>query len=104
MEFPASVQEKVTDDKAFYIELSAENADALNGADMLVAYGDDNFLKTLQADPLLGKVPAFQKGAVALIGNSTPLAAAGTPSPLSIAYTIDEYLTKVAEAAGKVNE
>ncbi|MBB3108498.1 iron complex transport system substrate-binding protein [Paenibacillus phyllosphaerae] len=104
MEFPSSLQEKVTDDKAFYIELSSENADALNDADLLVLYGDEAFLKTLQADPLMGKVPAIQKGAVALIGDNTPLAASGTPSPLSIAYTIDEYLGKVAEAAGKANE
>ena len=38
------------------------------------------------------------------IGNDTPLAAAGNPNPLSISYTIDEYLELIGEAINKLNE
>jgi len=87
----------------FFLQVSAENADILNDTDIIVTYGDENLLSALQADPLLGKVPAIAQGAVAVIGDNTPLAAAGTPSPLSIAYTIDDYLALISGAAKKVN-
>jgi len=88
---------------SFYATLSAENADVLNDTDIIVTYGDENLLAALQADPLLGKVPAIARGSVVVIEDNTPLAAAGTPSPLSIAYTIDDYLGLISEAAKKVN-
>jgi iron complex transport system substrate-binding protein len=61
-------------------------------------------LKTLQADSLLGKIPAIERGSVAFIDSDTPLVAAGTPNPLSIAYTIDEYLALIGGAIDKINE
>ncbi|MFC5542832.1 iron-siderophore ABC transporter substrate-binding protein [Ureibacillus suwonensis] len=103
MQYPESLIETFGDQDSFYIEMSAENADALNDLDIIVTYGDDNTLKALQNDPILGKVPAIQKGAVVVIGDNTPLAAAGNPNPLSIAYTIDEYLGLLSEAAKKLN-
>ena len=48
-------------------------------------------LAALQADPILGKIPAVERGSVVIIGDNTPLAAAGTPNPLAIQYSIDEY-------------
>lgn len=102
MEFPESLNSQITDPNSFYIELSAENADALNDAEVLVAYGDENTLKTLQADPILGKVPAIERGSVVIIGDNTPLAAAGNPNPLSILYSIDEYLHLISEAVSKL--
>ncbi len=102
MEFPESLKNQITDPNSFYIELSAENADALNDAEILIAYGDENTLKTLQADPILGKVPAIERGSVVIIGDSTPLAAAGNPNPLSIKYSIDEYLHLISEAVSKL--
>jgi len=101
MEYPKGLKELTEGEDSFYIEMSAENADALNDLDLIVTYGDDNTLKALQNDPILGKVPAIQKGAVVVIGDNTPLAAAGNPNPLSIAYTIDEYLNLLSEAAKK---
>lgn len=102
MEYPESVKSQIADPNSFYIELSAENADALNDVEILISYGDENTLKALQADPILGKVPAIERGSVAIIGDNTPLAAAGNPNPLSIAYSIDEYLTLLSEAASKL--
>ncbi|MEK4387069.1 iron-siderophore ABC transporter substrate-binding protein [Solibacillus sp. FSL W7-1436] len=102
MEYPESIKAQVQDESSFYIELSAENADALNDADILIAYGDDNTLAALQADPILGKVPAIKNGTVLIIPDNTPLAAAGNPNPLSIQYTIDEYVTLISEVAKKI--
>ena len=102
MSYPESIKAQVQDESSFYIELSAENADALNDAEILIAYGDDNTLKALQADPILGKVPAIKNGTVLIIPDNTPLAAAGNPNPLSIQYTIDEYVSLISEVAKKL--
>ncbi|NQX61719.1 iron-siderophore ABC transporter substrate-binding protein [Paenibacillus qinlingensis] len=98
MVYSEGVTKKITDPTAYNLKLSSENADALNDADILVGYGDDALLQAVKADPILGKIPAVQKGAVVLIGNGTPLAASGNPNPLSISYTIDEYLKLIAGA------
>lgn len=102
MVYPESIKAQVQDESSFYIELSSENADALNDAEILIAYGDDNTLKALQADPILGEVPAIKNGTVLIIPDNTPLAAAGNPNPLSIQYTIDEYVTLISEVAKKL--
>jgi iron complex transport system substrate-binding protein len=88
---------------AFYITISAENADLLSVADILVTYGDESTLAALQADPLLGKVPAIADGAVVIVPNATPLAAATSgPTVLSIPYALDEYVGLFAAAADRV--
>lgn len=102
MPYPESLQALTTDEESFYIELSAENADALTDVDIFIAYGDDTTLPALQADPILGQVPAIKAGNVVIIGDNTPLAAAGNPNPLSIEYTIDEYLTLISDVAKNV--
>lgn len=101
-EFPEAIAELSDDNNGFSVELSAENADLLNDIDIVVTYGDENLLKALQADPLLGTVPAIKNGAVAIVEDGTPLAASSTPSALSIPATIDDYLKILGEAADKV--
>ena len=66
------------------------------------AYGNDDLLKALQSDALLGTVPAVKNGAVALIEDGSVLSASCTPSALSIPATIDEYLEILGAAASKV--
>lgn len=102
MEYPQGIKDLVKEDSGFYLELSAENADALNDTELFVVYGDDQTVKALQKDPILGKVPAIKAGNIVVIEDNTPLAAAGTPSPLSIDYTIDDYTSKIAEVAKNV--
>lgn len=103
MTYPDSVTKLITDPNNYSLQLSAENADALYDADILVSYGDDALRQAIESDPLLGKIPAVQRGSVVFIGNGTPLAASGNPNPLSIAYTIDEYLSLIGGAVSKVN-
>ncbi|MDU4698354.1 MAG: iron-siderophore ABC transporter substrate-binding protein [Paenibacillus sp.] len=102
MEYPESVTQQITDSSSYSLKLSAENAGALNDADLIVGYGNDELYQAIKADPLLGKIPAVARGSVAFIDSDTPLVAAGTPNPLSIAYTIDEYLKLIGAAADKV--
>lgn len=102
MEYPESIISQITDPTSFYLEVSAENADILNDVDIFVSYGNDQTLAALQADPIYGKIPAVERGSVVIIEDNTPLAAAGTPSTLSIEYSIDEYLTLLSEAVSKV--
>ncbi len=102
MGFPASVKNLEKSSDSFALELSAENADLLKDVDIIVTYGNDTLLSALQADALLGTIPAVKRGSVAVIQDGTPLAASGTPSALSIPATIDEYLKTLAGAADKV--
>jgi len=83
---------------SFAATLSAEQADRLNDVDIAVTYGDEAFLAQLQADPLLGRLPCIQHGAVALLKGDEPLAASCTPGPLSIPATIDQYLDVLSSA------
>lgn len=102
MKVPDSVTKLAETSTSFALEISAENADLLKDIDIIIAYGDDTLLKAMQADKLVGTIPAVQRGSVVLIQDGTPLAASGTPSALSIPATIDEYLKLIGEAADKV--
>lgn len=104
MTYPESVIAQITDPTSYSLKLSAENVEALFDADLIVGYGDDALYETIKADPLLGKIPAVERGSVAFITSETPLVAAGTPNPLSIAYTIDEYLELIGGAIDKIGE
>lgn len=102
--YPDAVNAQITDPTKYSLSLSAENAEVLYEADILVGYGNDELYQAIKGDELLGKIPAIQKGAVAFIDSDTPLVAAGTPNPLSIAFTIDEYLKLIGDAIDKANE
>lgn len=95
--FPESLKEFESED-SFAKEISAEEANKINDADVIITYGDDKTLEALQKDPLLGKINAIKNGAVAVIPDNTPLAASCTPTPLSINYTIEEYLNFLGNA------
>lgn len=95
--FPESLKEFESED-SFAKEISAEEANKINDADVIITYGDDKTLEALQKDPLLGKINAIKNGAVAVIPYNTPLAASCTPTPLSINYTIEEYLNLLGNA------
>lgn len=104
MEYPQSVMDAIEDDTAYSLSLSAENADLLNDADIIIGYGDDELYEAVKADSRLGQIPAIERGSVFFIGNSTPLAASGTPTSLSISYTIEEYLDLIGEAVSQLDE
>lgn len=86
---------------SFYTEISAEDADRLDDVDVLVLYGTASTLKAMQADPVLGRIPAVKRGSVVVLGADGPLAASANPSPLSIGWGIDDYVKALAAAVRK---
>ncbi|PJJ71038.1 iron complex transport system substrate-binding protein [Diaminobutyricimonas aerilata] len=100
---PSVVELGSEDESAFFVTLSAENADVLADADIIVSYGDADTLTTLQADPLIGAIPAIQRGSVVMIDDSTSLASAtSSPTVLSIPWAIEDYAAAFGDAAAKV--
>lgn len=98
--FPAIVEEN-KDSEQFYLEVSAEEAQKFDDVDVLVTYGDDSTLATLQADPLLSKIPAIAEGRVAILPDATPIAASANPSALSIPWGLEDYLAILAAPLAK---
>lgn len=99
---PESVSNLSKESNSFALELSSENVEALKDIDVIVCYGDENLLKSLQEDKLMNTIPAIKRGSVALIEDGKPLAASATPSALSIPYTIEEYVKIISEAVDKI--
>ena len=98
---PSIVTERSEGSESFYETISSEKASSFDDVDVFVGYGDDTTVATLQADPLIGAIPAVKKGAVAILQDSTPLAASANPSPLSIDWGIDRYFDLLAAAADR---
>jgi len=82
--------------------VSRENADQLDDIQLMVVYGDEDLLKSLQEDKLMSQIPAIKNGAVALVDSTSALAGASTPSILSIPYEIDEYLQLLSDVAENI--
>lgn len=97
---PTVVTEESEGSDLFYVTVSAEQADRFADVDVFVTYGDPDgaIVQQLQADPLLSQIPAIAEGRIAVLENSTPLAASANPSPLSIGWGIDEYFALLADA------
>ena len=95
---PAIVDEESANTEEFYVTVSSELADRFADVDLFVTYGDADgaIIDQLQADPLLSTIPAIAGGSIAILENSTPLAASANPSPLSIGWGIDDYFALLA--------
>lgn len=100
MPMPTVVEEESATTDEFYVTVSSEQADRFSDVDVFVTYGeaDGAIIAQLQADPLLSKIPAIANGSIAILENSTPVAASANPSPLSIGWGIDEYFDVLAAA------
>jgi iron complex transport system substrate-binding protein len=96
---PAVVEEE-SDVVQFYTSVSAEEADRFADVDVFVTYGDasGSIIAQLQADPLLSQIPAIAEGRIAILEESTPLAASANPSPLSIGWGVDQYFALLNDA------
>ncbi len=92
---PAIVEENADSDQ-FYLSVSSEEADVFSDVDVFVTYGDESLIATLQADPLLSKIPAIAEGRIAILPDATPIAASANPSPLSIPWGLSDYLALLA--------
>ena len=82
----------------FYTTLSAEQADRFDDVDLIVTYGDEQTLPSLQDDALLSQIPAVREGRVAVLDDSSPEAVVAGITPLSLQTELDGYLDTLSEA------
>lgn len=83
--------------------ISAEQVDTFDDVDVIVTYGDQELVDTLQADPLLSQMPAVKNDAIVFLDGSGPMGTAANPTPLSISWVLDDYVALLGEAAEKAN-
>jgi len=83
--------------------VSAERIDLFNDVDVVVTYGDEARLKELTENPLIAKFPAIARGSVILLAND-PMGTAANPTPLSIDYVLDDYLSRLADAVARAEQ
>jgi len=103
MQTAPSVVELAGDTDQFFVNLASEEADTLSDVDVLVTYGDDTTLAALQADPLIGKIPAVARGSVVVVPDGAPISSATSgPTVLSVPWALDAYLDLFQGAAEKV--
>ncbi|WP_407361428.1 iron-siderophore ABC transporter substrate-binding protein [Microbacterium sp. LBN7] len=93
--FPSIVEDNADSDQ-FYLTVSSEEAAKFDDVDLFITYGDDSIIPLLQADPLLSKIPAIAEGRIAVLPDSSPIAASANPSPLSIPWGLGDYLALLA--------
>ncbi|HEY0214822.1 MAG TPA: iron-siderophore ABC transporter substrate-binding protein [Cellulomonas sp.] len=96
---PQSVADASAASDEFSQTVSAEQADTFADVDLIVTYGGDDLVATLEADPLLQQIPAVANGAIVSLPGSSPLGTAANPTPLAISWVLDEYVSLLAEAA-----
>ena len=103
LKVPASVEKLSAGTDKFTLTQSAEQLQVFDDVDIVVAYGDDKLLATAQADPLLSKIPAIERGSVVMLSGSTPLGTAANPTPLALPFVLDDYVAMLAKAADQVS-
>ncbi|WP_144874617.1 iron-siderophore ABC transporter substrate-binding protein [Microbacterium sp. 1.5R] len=95
---PASIAEASEDKDKFSGTISAEQVDTFSDVDIIVTYGDEELVKTLEGNALLSQMPAVANGSMVLLGSDT-LGTAANPTPLAISYVLDDYLSLLSAAA-----
>lgn len=100
---PAAVEEASASGE-FSGSVSAEQVDVFDDVELIVTYGDQALVDTLKADPLLSQMPAVANDAIVFLDGSGPLGTAANPTPLSISWVLEDYVTMLADAAGATAE
>lgn len=96
---PPSIEKASAETEEFSLTQSAEQADAFNDVDIIVTYGDDELVKTLEGDKLLSQMTAVKNDAIVNLPSDDPLGTAANPTPLSISFVLDDYLDALDGAA-----
>lgn len=101
MEQAPVVTENAPDDDAFYFTWSPERADELE-ADVLISWATSADVgKAIEADALLGKIPAVADGSYVLQVDNAQVLSVSAMSPLSIPAALESVVPPIAEAAAK---
>jgi len=102
LEAPESIAE-ASKGTAFSKTISAEKVDTFDDVDMIVTYGDDSLVTTLESDPLLSKMPAVANNAIVALPSDDPIGTAANPTPLAISWVLEDYVQMLADAADKAD-
>lgn len=97
---PKAVKE-ASESGEFSGSVSAEQVDMFDDVDLVVTYGDQELVDTLQADPLLSQMPAIKNNSIVFLDGSGPMGTAANPTPLSISWVLDDYVKELSEAVGE---
>lgn len=98
---PKSVADASAANDEFSGTVSAEQVDVFSDVDIIVTYGDDTLVDTLEGDPLLSQMPAVKNQAIVALDGAGPMGTAANPTPLAISWVLDDYLALIAAAADK---
>lgn len=96
------VEENSKGSKAFFIPWSAEKANELDSDIFVTWVPDAATTDSIKADPLLGQIPAIQKGALVADSDNTLTLSISASSPLSLPWSLDTFLPQLATAADAV--
>ncbi|EAQ04349.1 ABC Fe+3-siderophore transporter, periplasmic binding protein [Pseudooceanicola batsensis HTCC2597] len=81
-------------------EMSAERIDAFADVDILVSYGGRALFDRVRRNRLTSRMETVENGAIVLLGND-PVGTAANPTPLSIPWVLEDYVSRLADAARK---
>ena len=94
-----SIVEASNATEEYSLTQSAEQADAFNDVDVIVTYGGDDLVATLEGDPLLSQIPAVANKSIVNLSGSGPMGTAANPTALSISHVVGDYAALLAAAA-----
>ncbi|MEE2524618.1 iron-siderophore ABC transporter substrate-binding protein [Pseudarthrobacter sp. J75] len=102
MKLAPVVEELSKGSSEFYLPWSAEKANELDSDIFVTWVPDAATTDTITADPLLGQIPAIKNGALVADSNNTLTLSISAASPLSLPWSLDEFLPQLGAAADKV--
>lgn len=82
-------------------EMSAERIDAFADVDIIVTYGGQALFDRVKSDLLTSRMKTVRNEAVVLLGND-PVGTAANPTPLSIPWVLQDYVSQLADATRRV--
>ena len=104
MEIAPSVVKASGDSGDYSGSISAERADELADADVIITYGGDELIDALKGDPVLSQLPAVKNDAIVNLDGAEPIGTGANPTPLSVPYLVEEYVGLLADAAAYTTE
>ena len=95
---PSAVDGGADTEDAFYVDYSAEKADALT-TDLFWAWAQDEAaVKAIEEDALLSAIPSVQDGTALFVTDATTVMSLSAASPLSLPWCCENHVPQIAEA------
>jgi iron complex transport system substrate-binding protein len=101
MEQAPVVDANTKDSEAFFIPWSAERADELESDIFVTWVPDEKTVAQIEKDPLLGQIPAIERGSYVADSDNTLTLSVSASSPLSLPWALARFLPMLGAAADK---